>query len=76
MTFRRRSTRASADFTFRKDRSKFVITPLEFSVCKTTEPAPHVEMKGLGMEISVPMDDETLVVALALLFGKFFPVYM
>jgi hypothetical protein len=47
---------------------------LEFS--KAVSPFPSVSIRVLGINISIPIDDDTLSRALALVFASLFPLYI
>lgn len=59
---------------FRADRCVFSISPIEVNINKVTSPS-QVDIRGMGMELLIPMDDDTLCLAMSLLLGKYFPVY-
>jgi hypothetical protein len=77
--FRRKVSRSANDDesgrrAFRTDRCVFSISPIEVNICKVASPS-RIDIRGMGIEMLIPMDDDTLCLALSLLLGKYFPIY-
>ena len=73
--YRRRTTRPSLNLPHSNNRSQLTISPIEMNIRKAPDPSPQLELKGFGLELIVPIDDDTLCHALALYLGFYLPVY-
>lgn len=56
--------------------TKITVDPILIEFSKILEPISRISFKVLGIDISVPMDDDTLCRALALMLAQLIPFYI
>jgi len=74
-TLRRRALKSNTD-KYNEITSQLTILPIEIVVNKSTNPNQSIKLTGFGIEIYLPIQDDSLVQALALVLSDYFPVYM
>lgn len=62
------------DYVFRRDRARLGLGPVEVTITKGPRPSPQIELKGLGVDLLLPIDDDTLNIMLSIFLGKYLPL--